>query len=139
MRRSYELPPAYTKAYDLCVWLLGRTAKFAAQYRTCLAAKIDEAAVELVLTLRRAAETKECEPHLRRADELVADLRVLLRIAYGVKAFRGSKSYRYAASGMDEIGRMIGGWLKQTATRKPRSAQVSDRAAVPTEGLTAET
>jgi len=120
MARDYELPPAYTKAFDLCVWLLGRTAKFPASYRVCLAPRLDALALDLVLTLRRAAESRDCAPHLRHADELLADLRVLLRIAYAVKAFRGVKSYRYASAASDEIVRMVRGWLKSLAKHKPR-------------------
>ncbi len=48
---------------------------------------------------------------LRRADGRLARLRVLIRLAHE-RRYLDHHGYEYVSRGMDEAGRMLGGWLR---------------------------
>ena len=51
-------------------------------------------------------------PMLKRADEALSRLRLLLRLSYDMQ-FINLKSYEFGSRNLTELGKMLGGWLKK--------------------------
>jgi hypothetical protein len=50
-------------------------------------------------------------PLLRSADEELLSLQVFLRLSHDLR-FISTTSYEYACRQLEEIGKMLGGWIK---------------------------
>jgi hypothetical protein len=73
--------------------------------------------------LIEATYTRERAPHLRQGNLGIEKLRFLLRFAADLRLL-DRRRYEHAARTLDEIGRLIGGWMKaHTAS----SSEVGDR------------
>ena len=104
--------PRLIKAEDLAVWLLGHTAKFPRVHRSGLSARIDGCAVDLLAHLARAAgSARRRTQWLAAASEELDALRILVRLAMRL-TFLSRRQYAYFAEQTDELGRMLGGWMK---------------------------
>ncbi|MBN1560711.1 diversity-generating retroelement protein Avd [candidate division KSB1 bacterium] len=102
------------KAYDYCKWLLNHTAKFPKSFRFSVAVRIENAILDFVESVNIANMRKDKIPPLKRADEALSRLRLLLRLSYEMQ-FINLQSYEYSSSQIAELGRLLGGWLKNPA------------------------
>jgi len=91
--RPYELPPLFVKTYDFVAWLLAATAKFPANYRTSLTSQIENRALRLMLLIGHAVAGRKRTQRLDECDELVEELRLLIRLAFQLKALHGARRY----------------------------------------------
>jgi len=94
--------------------LLDRTARFPKVVRFTFAARMENLALDVleeIVEARYAGRGGKAEA-LRRADARLARLRVLVRLAHG-RRYLDPKGYEHVARGMDEAGRMLGGWRRQ--------------------------
>ena len=105
-------PPVVTKMRDLLTWLLERVASFPRSYRFVLGERIGNLAVDVLEKLLEAAYSAQKQAVLQRANLDLEKLRHLLRSAFELKCIN-VKQYEYVAYEIDEVGRMVGGWLKQ--------------------------
>ncbi len=105
--------PIFAQTYDLLRWLLPLVGKMPREHRSGLARRIPDVAFAFQYQL--IATTKH--PHdqvalLHKADAILAELRLLLRLArdLGIITF---KQYEEGARRSSEIGRLLGGWLRR--------------------------
>ncbi|MBM3260517.1 MAG: diversity-generating retroelement protein Avd [Candidatus Sericytochromatia bacterium] len=93
--------------------LLDRTARFPKVVRFTFAARIDNLALDVLeeLVEARYASGAGKQAALRRADGRLARLRVLLRLAHD-RRYLDHRGYEHVSRGLDEAGRMLGGWRK---------------------------
>jgi len=105
------------KSYDLSKWLFGHTAKFPKSHRFSIAVRLETLALEFLEKLLIANRRTNKLPLLLAADEHLFRERLLVRFSYEMK-FINLQSYEFAASELDEIGRMLGGWIKQQSEAK---------------------
>jgi hypothetical protein len=110
MRREGEIP-VILKVYDLAVWTLNHTAKFARHHRYSLGTRIEQTLFDLMDTLCEAKYTSSKAPLLSRANTYLDRLRLQMRMAKDLRLLH-LNSYEYQARAVDEIGRMIGGWRR---------------------------
>ena len=117
--------PIFTKTYDLLRWLLPETVKFPRQQRFVLAEALQRTALQIQEQLIDAAYAAEPLPLLRQADVTLTKLRTYLRLSKDLELLKINQ-YEHASRLVDEIGRLLGGWingiLKQKqppSTRKP--------------------
>ncbi|MFH1567836.1 MAG: diversity-generating retroelement protein Avd [Gemmatimonadota bacterium] len=111
-----EVPTAITKLYDLILWLLQQVPKFPRSHRFVLGERIEGLALDVLDLLIEAAYTREKRGLLRRAVLGLEKLRYLVRLSRDL-SFLSSRRYEFAAGRIDEIGRMVGGWLRQQERR----------------------
>lgn len=104
--------PVFVKVYDFLKWLLPATAKFPKQQRFVLARQIEDEAFAFHRALFRAA--REPRPALAEADVHLAALRTYLRLACELK-FLSVGQYEHSARLVEELGRLIGGWMRSAA------------------------
>jgi hypothetical protein len=103
--------PIFSRTYDLLRWLLPATVKFPRQQRFVLAEAVQRTALSFQETLVEAAHDPQPRPVLRRADVTLTKLRLYLRLCRDLELFSPSQ-YAHAARLVDEIGRLLGGWIK---------------------------
>jgi hypothetical protein len=116
--------PVFAKSYDLLKWLLTATAKFPKQQRFVLARQIEDAAFALQRALHQARRDHAA---LAEADLALALLRAHLRLAVDLR-FVSVNQYEHAARLVDEVGRLVGGWMRRAdgATTAPTASRGRD-------------
>ena len=107
--------PIFTRTFDFLTWLLPATNHFPRAHRFTFTQRLLDAAFDLRERLeeanyRRGAERLE---RLDRADEALGKIRLYLRLAVRWE-WLAAGQYRHAAGMVAEIGRLLGGWRKQT-------------------------
>ena len=105
------------KSYDFSKWLLNHTGKFPKSYRFSVAAKLENGILEFIQLTTVANMRRNKLPLLTRADETLSWLRLLFRLSYDMR-FINIKSYEFGSCQMDELGKMLGGWIKVLHTKR---------------------
>lgn len=121
-----------SRVHDLALWLLPHTARWPKRLRYALAQPVEVAAVALAVDLAEA-ETRRGRVRaeaLARADGRLMGLRALLRLARDL-GLLSSGAYEYVAERLDEVGRLLGGWMRRE-THPPRAATDAGATVVPT-------
>lgn len=107
--------PIFVKVYDLLLWLLPKTLKFSREYRFALAVPIQEHAFAVqrcLVEAARATDKREKAQFLRQADVELTLLRYKMRLGRDLKVINFA-GYEHAGRLIDEVGRLLGGWMKQ--------------------------
>jgi len=111
--RSAESEPRVVVClYDLTRWYLERTNRYPKNWRRTLGDKIDELLLEMLAVAHQARMRRDKRDLLRDLSEKLEILRVLTRLSQDVKCLE-VRQYEYVSREIDEIGRQIGGWMKQ--------------------------
>ncbi len=100
------------KGYDFSKWLLQHTGKFPKSYRFSVAAKLENAILYVIEFATVANMRQDKLPLLKKADEALARLRLLFRLSYEMR-FVNLKSYEFGSKQVNELGRLLGGWIKR--------------------------
>lgn len=101
----------FQKSYDLFKILHQYVAKFPRAEKYCLGQKIKETNINFLDQIIRANNARNKRPYLEEASQLLEILRIYLRLCHDLKLI-GFKRYEIVSQKIDEIGRMLGGWLK---------------------------
>ena len=104
--------PIFAKTYDLLSWLVPLTQRFPKAQRFILAQKIQDAGFALQDSLVRAAKTDGTLVALWEADIALDLLRLRGRLAADL-AFISLRQYEHFSGRVDEIGRLLGGWMRR--------------------------
>jgi len=102
------------KSYDFCQWLFNHTEKFPKSRRFSMAVRIENRFLDFLELVSLASYRKNKLPLLQKADEHLFFLRLLVRLSHSMKLIN-TGSYEFAAQGLDEIGRLLGGLMKKQA------------------------
>ena len=100
-----------TKTYDLILWSCNHTSRFPRNHRFVLGERIERNLYELLELLIEAKYSRAPHPLLQRVNLALEMLRFQMRLAKDLQCLR-AQSYGYASKAIDEIGRLIGGWLR---------------------------
>ena len=111
-------PPVYTLLVDLLGWSLDRTASLPRSQRFTFGERVDRLTLDC---LERALEAIYSPPEkkaapLREINLSLEKLRVFWRLICE-RGWISAQQLLFVTQKLDEIGRMIGGWLKQTERR----------------------
>ena len=110
MERTAELT-VISKTYDLILWSCHHTGRFPRRHRFVLGERIERSLYDLLEKLIQARYTRERQGLLRQANLTLEVLRFQMRLAKDLQCLK-VKSYGRAAKTIDEIGRLVGAWLK---------------------------
>jgi hypothetical protein len=111
MERQPSVPVVITKHYDLCLWLVPHINKFPRDHRFTLGDRIVGGLYDILEMLLEAAYTGRKREVLLRANLKLEQLRYLIRLSKDLRLL-SLQRYEHAAELTDEVGRMLGGWLK---------------------------
>ena len=110
-----------SKVYDLVVWSCRHVAKFPKSHRFTLGDRLEIRLYEVLERLIRARYTRDRHALLRSVNVELELLRFQFRIAKDLQCL-SLDSYGYAARSVDEIGRLVGGWMRKAgAPARPRA------------------
>jgi len=108
---AYEEMLIQKKAFDFSKWLLAHTGKFPKNYRFSVAVQIEKALMDFLELITVANMRKDKIPVLKQADEALARIRLLIRLSHEMR-FINITAYEFGSKQVVELGRMLGGWLK---------------------------
>ena len=103
-----------TKLQDLLVYLIPQLNKFPRDQKFVLGDRIETKVLDVQEFCLRAYYSREKRGHLLEANLQLEVVRHLVRLANALKLF-SNHTYGVLAEKMDEVGRMIGGWLKSVS------------------------
>ena len=103
--------PVFVEWMDLLAWLLPTTAQFPKHVRFTFVNRIDNLALDVVEDLVEARYSRNKRPVLDRANLRLEKLRVLLRLCHGLGHLPHGRC-EHAMRRVNEVGAMLGGWLK---------------------------
>jgi len=104
--------PLFLKSYEMLVWLLRHTAKFPRQQRFVMARRMEEAGLGLYDALLESTTAGSDRPaSVIRADIDLIKLKHYNRLCKDLE-FHTLKQYEFLAGVLEEIGRLLGGYIK---------------------------
>lgn len=117
MDDASNLAVVVQKAYDWNIWVFPHVEKFPKSYRFSLGENLVNGSLSLLMNLVDATYHTRNTGALGNAVRDVNRLRYLVRMSKDLKVL-SSGSYEFAAKGLDEIGRMAGGWFKSARAKE---------------------
>ncbi|NLF03012.1 MAG: diversity-generating retroelement protein Avd [Anaerolineales bacterium] len=113
MKEQRPQSPLFAKTYDMVVWLIPLTLKFPKAQRFLLAERLGGMALDFYDLIAQAVMEPELQGELlHRADRVLARIRLYVRLSHDLQCMSLGQ-YEHAALRLDEIGRLLGGWLRK--------------------------
>ena len=104
--------PIFVKWMDFVKWLLVTSDHFPKKARFTFTDRLLNLALSVVEDFVEARYSKNKMVALKRANMNLEKMRVFVRICYE-SSFLSRKSYEHASYCINEVGKMLGGWIKQ--------------------------
>jgi hypothetical protein len=101
----------FSKAYDLLQYLHKEIAGFPKYEKPVLGRRIYDSLLQILEYIITANEETDKYLHLKKASVELEKLRIFIRLAFDLRLI-SVKKYGFACQCIDEIGRMLGGWIK---------------------------
>ena len=110
--------PIFKKSYDLYKAFYGSRLNVSKQDRYTLWQRSENCILDVLEAILLASQSSKADklPMLETASVKLNVLRVLIRLTKDVKAI-DNKKYLALETDIDEIGRMLGGWIRSTKER----------------------
>jgi len=102
----------FQKVYDLILWLYPAVNKFPKSQRFVLGQQIENTVLEILKGIIQANQERNKLPYLKQISVDLDKLRILVRLTKDLK-FINIRQYQFAAEKINEIGKILGGWLKK--------------------------
>ncbi|MFK7844957.1 MAG: diversity-generating retroelement protein Avd [Rhodothermales bacterium] len=106
--------PVFVKWMEFLSWLLDTTENFPKRVRFTLSTRIETLALDMVEDLVEARYSQNKKKILVRANLRLEKIRILLRICHD-RQYLPQNKYLYAIKAVNEVGKMMGGWIRQQA------------------------
>ncbi len=103
----------HDRMYHFCKWIYPAVANYPRGQRYVLGETTTRLATDLLLGITRANAERSKTATIAELVLMVRQLKTLLRLAMELK-YLSFGQYEHAAGMMDEIGRLLWGWLKGT-------------------------
>lgn len=107
------------KMHQFLAWLVPTVERFPRTQKFLLGDRIQSVALDVLERLIEATYSKQPKVALQQANLGIEKLRHLFRLANELKHL-DMRRYEYSARSLDEVGRVVGGWIKG----QPREADV---------------
>jgi len=102
----------FEKTYELILWLYPTVNKFPKSQRFVLGQQIENTVLEILKGIIEANQERNKVPYLKQISVNLDKLRILIRLSKDLK-FISIRQYQFAAEKINEIGKMLGGWIKR--------------------------
>ena len=108
----------FTRTYDFTSWLIPQTMQFPRSQRFVVTKRLQDAALDFYEFIIEANNyrLKTRLGLLRKADSSLDKIRHYLRLCHNW-GWLSQGQYQHAANFVSEIGRLLGGWIKQSNTK----------------------
>ncbi|MDP2649132.1 MAG: diversity-generating retroelement protein Avd [bacterium] len=101
----------FEKVYQLVRWLYPTVSKFPKAQRFVLGQQIENTALDILRGVIRANAERDKLATLKGASVDLDTLRILLRLSKDLE-FLSVRQYGFAAEQVNEVGKLLGGWIK---------------------------
>lgn len=115
MQNNEELP-VIQKVYDLILWYIPHVNKMPRSHKFGLGDRISATLYTILESLIEARYDRERVDLLKRINIYIEKLRYQTRLMKDFGVF-DVRRYEYASGMILELGRMVGGWIKQQEAR----------------------
>ncbi|MEZ5400670.1 MAG: diversity-generating retroelement protein Avd [Bryobacteraceae bacterium] len=105
-----------TKTDDFITWFLPKVEKFPRNYKFLIGDRVVQLQLDLLENLIEAYYQKQKLPPLRSANITIEKLRRLMKICT-LMNFLSPSQLEFATRSLNEIGGMVGGWVRQQEAR----------------------
>jgi len=109
--------PALEKAYQFALWLVPTVEKFPRSQKFLLGDRLQSLAYDVIEGLVEAVYNRDREKILKLVNLRLQKMRVMVRLASDLHHL-DKRRYEFAARGIDEIGQLVGGWLRADRAQK---------------------
>jgi len=106
----------YIRWETFLFWLLNTTGKFPKRVRFTFSSRLDNLALDVLEGIVEAAYSSRKLDLLKKMNLDLEKMRVLIRICHK-NEYIGNRGYEHAARQLHEIGKMMGGWIKEQKER----------------------
>ncbi|MGD0433579.1 MAG: diversity-generating retroelement protein Avd [Acetobacteraceae bacterium] len=110
--------PALEAMYRVLLWLIPTVEKFPRKQKFVLGDRIEATALDVLELLIGATYTKSRDKMLNEANLGLERLRFFMRLSFELRLI-DTRRYEHAARGLDDVGRLVGGWLKADRAHVP--------------------
>lgn len=101
----------FEKTYELILWLYPTVNKFPKSQRFVLGQQIENTILEILKGIIEANQERNKLAYLKKISVELDKLRILVRLSKDLR-FISIRQYSFAAEKINEIGKMLGGWIK---------------------------
>ncbi len=108
----HENLPIYKKALDMAVYFEKIVRNFSRYHKYSVGTELRNLSKEIVILIVRANSQKEKLPELLKIRDRLEELKIRVKIAKEIKAFRSFRSFEYSIRGIVEIAKQNEGWIK---------------------------
>ena len=103
--------PIFEKTYELILWLYPTVSKFPKSQRFVLGQHIENTALKILEGIIHSNQERNKLLYLKQVSVELDKLRILIRLSKDLK-FISIRQYGFGAEKINEIGKMLGGWIK---------------------------
>ena len=114
---NWRAAPVLEKMYQFVLWLVPTVDKFPRAQKFLIGDRIQTGALDVLEHLIEAAYSRDKLPILNRINLQLEKLRYLFRLAFDLRIM-DMRRYEFAARAIDEIGKLVGGWMKASRVEK---------------------
>lgn len=104
--------PIFVKWMEFLKWLLSTTEKFHKKTRFTFINRINNIGIDIAQCFVEAQYLSEKVIILKQINMKLEHLRILLRLCHELQ-YLSHKSYEFSVKQINEIGKMLGGWISQ--------------------------
>lgn len=115
--KTRQIAPVVIKIYDFVIWILPKLEKFPRSQKFLLGDRIQNILLDCFELLIEANYSREKADVLKKANLKLEKLRFLIRVSMDMH-YLNIKGYEFASKKIDEIGRMVGGWIRSMGNQK---------------------
>ena len=108
----YEHLPIYKKAMDVAVYFEKMVKNFSRYNKYTLGSELRMLSREMVKLIIKANSSKEKLPLLHELRERLEELKIVIRIAKEVQAFKNFQSFQHAIEEVVSVSKQNEGWIK---------------------------
>lgn len=107
----YKNLAIFEKTYEFILWIYPRVNKFPKSQRFVLGQRIENVSLEILEKIIEANQKRDKKRELQEISVKLDVLRILIRLSKDFQ-FINLKQYEFASKNLNEIGKMLGGWIK---------------------------
>jgi len=117
----YEHLPIYKKAMEIAIYLEKIVRNFSRYNKYTLGSEMRKTSREVVMLVVKANSLQDKLPILYQLRERTEELKILMRIAKEVQAFKNFKSFQTAIEGVISVSKQNEGWIKSISGKTGRA------------------
>jgi len=103
----------FQKVYDLILWMYPLINKFPKKQRFVLGQQLENALLDILKGIIQANQERNKLEILKQVSIDLDKFRILFRLAKDLR-FMSIKQYQFGAEKINEVGKILGGWMKSS-------------------------